>query len=923
MLTHVDNRITYSGNGNATEFAYQFKILEKSDIKVMLVKPDGSTQILSKDYYVDAEKGVVIYPGYAPGAEIPESERPPVLPAGWRLVLYREVPITQLVHLPEIWPFNVIEAMADKLTIICQQLKDKLSRALTINESSASNIDTTVPWEAGKTFRVSDDGTHLQATEDPGKVIDEAKRLFDETAANAETAKKSAEEIKKIYDSGGLTPITDLAGSIGTALKRWGYIFANKVFAMNLPIVYKSVAEMKADNLLSAGMTVCTLGYYSPNDGGGATYIIRAKAEGDVDDGGSLHELTSGLVAELVVENGTVNTKQLNLSKDDTDSKNLEKLVAAINKGFAIKFLDVYRVVCTGTQELKKDLVFIGKNASCGLKFSMRNAQYVFTYSDKIKNIVLKNMYFESEIQGQRACLFYAVSTSKTITNMDKFICEGCVFKNNVTLQLSNNGVERIYNDAQELPKISIIIFKNNRVHDCYYSFAHFSDCCFDTCIIENNDIKNIKYLFFAISNENLPDNASELWKDKYNRLFENMKNLIVRNNRIVNEPTIVSSTTNNYCGFIVAETQNVVYTGNHVEGIVSDNGAVYDAYLSCKNVTYTGNVWKNNIAYAHNDNNNFIKCKGNGGIRAYFDNKFIVEKAFVDMLIETYGADRTKCAVGLCSLTSEVDISIENNTFDADVLMFFTSNTPAKTYIFRNNYIKINQYLSSALLSCAKNARAIFENNFLYCTEGSDKELKLFYVSETQNITTKNNTFIFKNVKFVPGETRNTSFFEFQNNNFYTELGIFYFYSGVTSENTNISSKTFRMLWDIDKTKSANFKINSEICDVRIGVGKQGILCCMKQTFFTADGEKEQTFSYKLYEKDGVQRYNINVSNDKTYDDIVPEQTKFINLPFAGSVRISKTKGLDYILNTAISMDEWTIKTFVDDAKNASDEQA
>lgn len=761
------------------------------------------------------------------------------------------------------------------------------------------------------------------------KIIEYIKSLKQDTESakqEAVSAKQEAvsanAEIKTIYNNGSLTPITNLAGSIGTALKRWGYIFANKVFAMNLPIVYKSVAEMKADVLLSAGMTACTLGYYSPNDGGAGTYIIRAKQDTDVDDGGSLHELTSGLVAELVVENGTVNTKQLNLSKDDTDSKNLEKLVAAINKGFAIKFLDVYRTVCAGVQEVKKDVIFIGENASCGLKFSMRNAQYVFTYSDKIKNIVLKNMYFESEIQGQRACLFYAVSTSKTITNMDKFICEGCVFKNNVTLQLSNNGVERIYNDAQELPKISIIIFKNNRVHDCYYSFAHFSDCCFDTCIIENNDIKNIKYLFFAISNENLPDNASELWKDKYNRLFENMKNLIVRNNRIVNEPTIVSSTTS-YCGFIVAETQNVVYTGNHVEGIVSDNGAVYDAYLSCRNVTYTGNVWKNNIAYAQNDNNNFIKCKGNGGIRAYFDNKFIVEKSFVDMLIETYGADRTKCAVGLCSLTSEVDISIENNTFDADVLKFFTSNTPAKTYIFRNNYIKINQYLSSALLSCTKNARAIFENNFLYCTEGSDKELKLFHVNETQNITIKNNTFIFKNVNFVSRATRNTSFFEYQNNNFYTESGLFYFFSSVTSENTNINTKQFKVLWDIDKTKSANFKVNSEICDVRVGVGKQGILCYMKQTFFTADGEKEQTFSYKLYEKDGVQRYNINVSNDKTYDDILPEQTKWISLPFAGVMRISKTKGLDYILDSAVSMCEWTIKTFVDDTTNASDEQA
>lgn len=686
---------------------------------------------------------------------------------------------------------------------------------------------------------------------------------------------------------------------------------------------YKSVAEMKADSLLFAGMIACTLGYYAPNDGGAGTYIIRAKQESDVDDGGSLHELASGLVAELVVENGTVNTKQLNLSKDDTDGKNLEKLIAAINKGFAIRFLDLYRVVCTETQELKKDLVFIGENSSCGLIFSMHNTSFVFTYSDKIKNIILKNMYFESELQNTASHLFYAVSTSKNITNMDKFICDSCVFKNNATLQRSNNGAERIYNDVQELPKISIIIFKNNRVYNCNFSFASFSDCCFDTCIIENNDIKNVKYLFFSIANENLPDNASELWKDKYNRLFENMKNLIVRNNHVVNESTIVSSTTAPvYCGFIVAETQNVVYTGNYVEGIVSDNGAVYDAYLSCKNVTYTGNIWKNNVAYAQNDNNNFIKCKGNGGIRTYSDNKFIVEKSFVDMLIETYGADRTKCAVGLCSLTSAIDISIENNTFEADVLLFFTSNMPAKTYIFRNNYIKINQYLGNALLSCTANARAVFENNFLYCTEGNDTELKLFIQSNNQNITVKNNTFIFKNVHFVVSKSSGTYFLEYQNNNFYTELGYYYFFESVKGKGNNITAKRFKILWGIAETIDSDFKVNSDLYDVRIGVKKQGVLCFNNQTFFTADGEKEQKFSYKLYEKDGVQRYNINIINDKTYDDIMPEQPKWINLPFAGTLRISKTNGLDFILDKPVLMREWKIKTLVDATTNVNGEQ-
>ena len=192
MISSSENRVSYDGDGLAKEFAYQFKILEKSDIKVMLVKPDGSTQILSKDYYVDATKGVVIYPGYAPGAEIPESERPPVLPAGWRLVLYREVPITQLSKLLEQWPFNIIEDGLDKLTIICQQLKDGLMRSLHIDESHASDVDVTVPWQAGKSFRINDDGKSIVLTEDPARVLPLAQNALEAAQAQAQAAARYA-----------------------------------------------------------------------------------------------------------------------------------------------------------------------------------------------------------------------------------------------------------------------------------------------------------------------------------------------------------------------------------------------------------------------------------------------------------------------------------------------------------------------------------------------------------------------------------------------------------------------------------------------------------------------------------------------------------------------------------------------------------
>ena len=201
MLTHVDSRITYSGNGNATEFAYQFKILDRTDIKVLLTDADGKEKLLTKDYYVDVEKNVVRYPGYAVGAEAPESERPPVLPTGWKLTIYREVPVTQETDLPDQYPFNQVEDIGDKLTMIAQQLTDVTSRSLKISVSKSADIDTTIPWENGKSFRISDDGKTLALSEDPAKVLPLAQSVYAQTQAQAQIASASAVEAAKSEDS--------------------------------------------------------------------------------------------------------------------------------------------------------------------------------------------------------------------------------------------------------------------------------------------------------------------------------------------------------------------------------------------------------------------------------------------------------------------------------------------------------------------------------------------------------------------------------------------------------------------------------------------------------------------------------------------------------------------------------------------------
>lgn len=112
---------------------------------------------------------------------------------------------------------------------------------------------------------------------------------------------------------------------------------------------FDSVAAMKAEPSLTAGAYVCTAGYYEPNDGGGASYLIRAKADADIDDGGGLHYLSNDLVAKLIVENGTVNVKQFGAKGDGTvDDSN------AIQQAVNSKYSSVY--IPKGTYLISKTI---------------------------------------------------------------------------------------------------------------------------------------------------------------------------------------------------------------------------------------------------------------------------------------------------------------------------------------------------------------------------------------------------------------------------------------------------------------------------------------------------------------------------------------------------------------------------------------
>lgn len=97
---------------------------------------------------------------------------------------------------------------------------------------------------------------------------------------------------------------------------------------------FDSVELMKQSDL-KIGDIVQTIGYYSVNDGGCATYKIVSSATAD---GYFVHQLSNGLFAELIIENNTVNIKQIGARPQDKENNKydikpyLENYIAELNK---------------------------------------------------------------------------------------------------------------------------------------------------------------------------------------------------------------------------------------------------------------------------------------------------------------------------------------------------------------------------------------------------------------------------------------------------------------------------------------------------------------------------------------------------------------------------------------------------------------
>lgn len=160
-ISSTTNRAQFNCNGSTTSFPFTFKYLADSDLQVYLSSPAGVVTLLTLN--VDYEITPAV-PG--PGGTLSflgtYLSSPPV--SGYTLTILRFIARTQEVDFinGDSLDENNIEGMGDKLTMMVQDLDERIGRAVTVPPSSGiSNISVPDPV-AGAFLRWNLSGNGLE-----------------------------------------------------------------------------------------------------------------------------------------------------------------------------------------------------------------------------------------------------------------------------------------------------------------------------------------------------------------------------------------------------------------------------------------------------------------------------------------------------------------------------------------------------------------------------------------------------------------------------------------------------------------------------------------------------------------------------------------------------------------------------------------
>lgn len=226
----------YVGNGSTRTFPFTFECPAEHPeyIKVYLMQDDG-TALATSDYQLDMDARQITYPSI--GAALPE---------GKKLVIMRELPLQQMMNLVNNGPYFAedVELAFDENVMAMQQIAEKLNRSIIMSvDIDGDAFVNEVPFEAGKSFRIADDGKSIVLTEDPARVLPLVQEAYAQAQAQAQSAYASAAAAAKSEDSAAAS-----ASEAGNSAQSASTSAASAVESARLAEGYKTAAETAKSN---------------------------------------------------------------------------------------------------------------------------------------------------------------------------------------------------------------------------------------------------------------------------------------------------------------------------------------------------------------------------------------------------------------------------------------------------------------------------------------------------------------------------------------------------------------------------------------------------------------------------------------------------------------------------------------------------
>lgn len=132
MITKDKTTITYKGDGVTTSFPFPYQYRAGEDIKGYLLV-NGKEMPIIANYRFDEVENKFIYP--VNGVPLFTTDT---------LVIKRETPIEQNADLPNKYPYNAVEMVADNLTLIAQEQEAKIKEIENIRDELNEITERTI-----------------------------------------------------------------------------------------------------------------------------------------------------------------------------------------------------------------------------------------------------------------------------------------------------------------------------------------------------------------------------------------------------------------------------------------------------------------------------------------------------------------------------------------------------------------------------------------------------------------------------------------------------------------------------------------------------------------------------------------------------------------------------------------------------------